>query len=142
VQELVSEIDIGAPVDRVWEIVADFERYPEWNPYVVRIHGILEEGSEVAMDLAPPDRDPMVSRATVADVSPPRRMAFEWVSEDPDLLDGDSEYVIEPTRNGCRVTYRMRLSGQLAEGVTHRLEDRNDLGTEMMLAALKARAER
>lgn len=140
--EVKSEIEIGAPADRIWEVLADFEHYPDWNPYVVRIHGILEEGSELAMELSPPDRDLMVSRATVTDVSPPHRMAFEWVAEDPDLLDGESEYVIEPSRRGCRVTHLQRFSGELAEGVVHRLEDRNELGIEMMLAALKARAER
>ena len=31
-----SEIDIGAPAEKVWKIVIDFEHYPEWNPFTPR----------------------------------------------------------------------------------------------------------
>jgi hypothetical protein len=32
-----SEIDIEAPSERVWSIVVDLERYPEWNPFTPRM---------------------------------------------------------------------------------------------------------
>jgi uncharacterized protein YndB with AHSA1/START domain len=140
--EVVGEVEIAASADRVWTIITDFERYAEWNPYIVRAHGDLAEGAELVLDLSPPDRDDFSTRTTVAAVEPPRRVAFSWVTDDPDLFDGESEFVIEPTRQGCKVTHRQRFWGELAEGFTHRLEDRNDLGVEMMMAAMKARAER
>ena len=32
-----NEIDIDAPVEKVWDIVVDLERYPEWNPFTPRM---------------------------------------------------------------------------------------------------------
>ena len=30
-------IDIHAPAEEVWQTMVDFERYGEWNPFLVRI---------------------------------------------------------------------------------------------------------
>lgn len=35
-QTLHATIDIEAPAAHVWEIVDDLQRYPEWNPFIVR----------------------------------------------------------------------------------------------------------
>ena len=32
-----SEIDIDAPVEKVWNIIIDLERYPEWNKFTPRM---------------------------------------------------------------------------------------------------------
>ena len=32
-----SEIDVDAPVEKVWNIMIDLERYPEWNPFTPRV---------------------------------------------------------------------------------------------------------
>ena len=36
VKELHSEIEINAPVERVWEVLTDFASYPRWNPFIRR----------------------------------------------------------------------------------------------------------
>jgi hypothetical protein len=69
-------------------------------------------------------------------------MAFSWVSTEPDLYSVDSEILIEPTPQGCLVRQQQYFRGELAPGHEPRVGDRNDLGLEMMNAALKARAER
>lgn len=32
-----TEIVIQAPIARVWSVITDIHRYPEWNPFVVKI---------------------------------------------------------------------------------------------------------
>jgi hypothetical protein len=32
-----AEIDIDAPIDRVWNTIIDLERYPEWNTFTPRM---------------------------------------------------------------------------------------------------------
>ena len=37
------KVEINAPVSLVWEILFDLARYPEWNPYTVRIDADLSK---------------------------------------------------------------------------------------------------
>ena len=36
-KEVRSEIEIAAPAQKVWGIVTDLERYPEWNIFTPRM---------------------------------------------------------------------------------------------------------
>jgi hypothetical protein len=42
---------IDAPVARVWEVLVDVSRYPEWNPFTVRVQTDFELGSPVDMQV-------------------------------------------------------------------------------------------
>ena len=42
-----SEIEIAAPASRVWEILTDLERYPEWNLFTPKVESTLEVGAAV-----------------------------------------------------------------------------------------------
>ena len=42
----ISE-DIGAPAARVWDVLLDFAAWPEWNPFIERVEGRLEEGATI-----------------------------------------------------------------------------------------------
>jgi hypothetical protein len=40
-----AEISIDAPIDRVWGILRDFDRYDEWNPFTPKVETTLEIGA-------------------------------------------------------------------------------------------------
>jgi hypothetical protein len=44
-----AEAVIGAPRERVWEVLVDFERYGEWNPFTPEVRTRLEAGVPVDM---------------------------------------------------------------------------------------------
>jgi hypothetical protein len=46
---LRTEIDIEAPLERVWGILADLARYPEWNPFTHRVDGVLSVGEKLRL---------------------------------------------------------------------------------------------
>lgn len=140
--EIIREVQVDCAPDHLWAVLTDVERYPEWNPYVTGVRGDLVAGQTVEMDIAAPDRDVLTTTAEVDAVEPPHHLRFVWEREDPDLFDGTSEFHIHADPHGSRIEHRQVLSGELAPGIQHRLGDRMVLGIEMMLAALKARAER
>ena len=47
---------VEAPVERVWEVLTDFDRWAEWNPSVPSIEGEPRVDSTVALTLAMPGR--------------------------------------------------------------------------------------
>ena len=42
-------LEVAAPADRVWQVVCDLARYPEWNPFVVRCASSLVVGEPIEM---------------------------------------------------------------------------------------------
>ncbi|MCB2108300.1 MAG: SRPBCC family protein [Rhodobacteraceae bacterium] len=40
--EIRTKTEIQAPVSVVWDVLRDFDRYPEWNPYHVKV-SVLED---------------------------------------------------------------------------------------------------
>jgi uncharacterized protein YndB with AHSA1/START domain len=46
-EEIITEIVIDAPAERVWEVLADLASYPEWNPRIRRASGELRAGSRL-----------------------------------------------------------------------------------------------
>lgn len=41
-QSASAEIEIAAPPSAVWAVLTDYDRYPEWNPFVVNLSGDKE----------------------------------------------------------------------------------------------------
>jgi hypothetical protein len=42
-----AEIEIDAPIDRVWRILTDFERYGDWNPFTPKVETTLAIGDPI-----------------------------------------------------------------------------------------------
>lgn len=136
-----STIDIDASPEIVWGVLADLAAYGEWNPYIVDVRGTLEEGAALELTISPPDHPTFTTGTLVSEVRPPRQLALTWVTDDPDLFSGGAHYEIEPLGTGVQVTFVQTMVGE--PGLRRRgLGDRNDLALEMMLAALRGRAER
>lgn len=51
--ELPSETDIETTVDRVWQVLADFNTFPRWNPFIRSVRGRLEVGSRLDFEIGP-----------------------------------------------------------------------------------------
>lgn len=53
--EVRTSIDIDAPPEQVYAVLADLGAYPQWNPYHVSVIGPFEEGAELAVKVIRPD---------------------------------------------------------------------------------------
>ena len=49
-------VEITAPAEQVWDVLVDFERYREWNPFCVEAEGILALGEP--LPLPSPSKNP------------------------------------------------------------------------------------
>ena len=87
-RELNSEIEINASAGRVWKLFADFDRYPQWNPFIRRISGRPEPHSKLKVFIQPSGVRGMSFNPTVLKVEPNRELRVR-TSINFGAFDGD-----------------------------------------------------
>jgi hypothetical protein len=50
-----TAIEINAPKEEVYAVLADLESYPKWNPYHQKIKGEFKEGADLTIYVTRPD---------------------------------------------------------------------------------------
>ena len=101
---------IDAPVDRVWAILTDVERWPEWTASMTRItpadSGPLGPGARFHIEQ--PKLKPAIW--TVSLWEPKRRFAWGTTSAGVGV---QGDHIIEERDGGCDVTIDLTLKGWL-----------------------------
>ena len=141
--DLETTIDIDAPTSRVWDVLTDFERYPEWNPFVRTLRGEIREGARLHVELGPPGGKVMAFRPTVTKAAP--RQALGWLGTlGPGwLFRGEHTFRLEALDGGrTRFHHGETFGGLLLPLLRKGLDTETRRGFEAMNAALKAEAER
>jgi hypothetical protein len=138
---LRTEIDIAAPAARVWDVLTDFAAFPQWNPFIRRIDGVLAPRSRLVVRIQPPGGRPMTFRPTVLRVEPERELAWRGRTFVPGLFDGEHVFTLEPRGASVRFVHGETFSGLLVPVLRRSLETTTRQGFEAMNRALKARVE-
>lgn len=135
-----TSVLIDAPTDAVWRIVADFERYPDWNPFIVAIEGEQRVGARLRTTLVLPGSKPRSFRPTVIAFEPVRKLAWLGHLGIKGLFDGEHTFELVPHEGGTEFRHSERFGGVLPPLMSKLLASTRD-GFEAMNAALKNRAE-
>lgn len=135
------EIEIDAPPAAVWAVLADVDSYPDWNPFIRRLHGDLREGERLEVQIAPPGGRAMSITPTVLTADPGRELRWLGHFLVPGLVDGEHGFRIEELSSGrSRLVQSERFSGVLV-GLVRKTLRRAESGFAQMNVAVKARAE-
>ena len=141
-RELNTNIEINAPAQRVWQILTDFERYSQWNPFIRSISGEPKEGSRLKIYIHPPSSRGMTFKPVVLKSEPSQELRWLGRLLVPGLFDGEHRLVIEP-RGGSRVVFTQaeRFKGLLVPLLWKSLDKNTREGFNQMNEALKKLAE-
>lgn len=145
---LQAHIDINAPVAKVWALISDVNRMPQWSPQcrMMRALGPLQEGTRT-INLNRRNFLFWPTTSTVTEVIPEKKFAFR-VNTNNTVWS----YELEPTENGTRVVESRRAddgvkaaanftADKLFGGVAGFERELVD-GMNTSLARIKAAAER
>ncbi|MDD8012127.1 MAG: SRPBCC domain-containing protein [Acidobacteriota bacterium] len=142
-KELITEIEIQAPAERVWQLLTDFVRFPEWNPFLRRLEGKLTKGGRLKVFMKPSGSFGMTMRPTVIRLDPPHEMRWLGHLFVRGLFDGEHAFVIEEFAPGrVRFIQRETFRGILIPLFARMLDKDTKRGFLEMNQALKLRAER
>jgi hypothetical protein len=143
---LHTEIEINAKPEHVWNILTDFARFPEWNPFIRHIEGETKPGADLTVVLEPPESDRMRFEPTVLNVVPNRELRWQGRQWNiPKLMEGEHIFKIEPIEEDrVRFVQIEIFEGWLVPviGWFSDILDKTRRGFEAMNEALKKRAER
>jgi hypothetical protein len=142
VKTVEASIEIAAPVERVWSVVADLDAFRDWNPFMTEASGELAEGGRLSITIEPPGGRAMTFKPTVLEVERPHRIRWLGRFLLPGLFYGEHLLQVEELEGvGSRFTQSERFGGILT-WISGKLFDRTRAGFEAMNAALKDRCER
>ena len=136
-------VEIEAPQAVVWGVLVDYARYPEWNPYTVRVDTTLEIGSVIDLHLPDPAKPggTFVNREYVRVVDAPSYLRYDTAEEIPGMHAVREQWVTD--LGGNRSAYRTTdlFSGDIAAYVFEKQGGWVKAGFDSVCHALKARAE-
>ena len=109
-----TEAILAAPPDRVFAVLADFERYREWNPLTLKASGRAALGARVPMTFVNPGRPGVTISQTVKVTACDPGRKLEWVGRIPLIFTGRHFFELEPWEGGTRLRHGEDLSGYVA----------------------------
>jgi uncharacterized protein YndB with AHSA1/START domain len=149
-RELRAEATIAAPPDKVWSLVTDVSRMPDWSPELVRMLPLKSGGLRRGQWYLGINRRKGVvwpTRNVVAVLEPGRSVAWDTTSSGARWI-----WEVEPSGEGTRVVHRRPVPGRLTllSAVFARLflggvddhADELEAGMAATVERLKAVAER
>lgn len=120
--ELRTEIEIAAPPAAVWQVLTDFSRYGEWNPFLASVEGTLKVGSELRVVVSPPGGREyhMIMRLITCEPERELRWRGKWGADF--LFRGEHFFRLVPLEHGhTRFVHGEDFGGILVRWLGQRL---------------------
>ena len=136
-----ATVEIGAPIDVVWEVLTDTDAFPEWNPFLVRVDGRFVEGERRAVRFSPPGGRATTMRPRVLVVDPPRELRWRGHLGVPGLFDGEHRFTLEALGPDRTRLVQAEQFGGILVPLTKSLLRKTQQGFQAMNDALRTRAE-
>lgn len=141
-KEIRTEIVIQASAERIWNILTDFDSYPNWNPFIKSITGKIEENSIFKVVIQAPDSKPMIFKPKVLVFE--KEQEFKWLGHlfFRGIFDGEHKFELSANKNGTTTfIHSEQFSGVLVPLFRKMLETKTVKGFELMNQKIKEIAE-
>lgn len=139
-KKIETQIDIETPLVEVWNLFSDFEKYNEWNPFLIEVKGSLIEGSIIKISARFNDGNIRMAEPKVEKVIFGKEVYF--LAKKRFLFTGRHYFIFEAISNTrTRFIHGECFSGLLPLLLWHKIEPSFTVSFGEMNQALKARAE-
>src|SRR5919107_6139245 len=91
-KRLLTDVDIEATPERVWEVLTDLAAYPAWNPFIVRAEGVVETGRRLTLTMQPLGGRATTLRPRLVEVDAPRRLRWRGPLGVPRLMGAEHSF--------------------------------------------------
>ena len=136
-----TEILINSTPEKVWQMLTNFEHYPNWNPFIKSIHGEKTVGGKLVIEVQPANRKVMTFKPVILTFDANKEL--RWLGSGPvkGLFDGEHYFKIVGQENGTtKFIHGEKFSGLLVSFMPKLLKD-TEVGFERMNEAIKKECE-
>jgi len=139
---LETIIHIHAPLHHVWDTLMEFEKYPEWNPFVKEITGTADKGHQLSVTIQQPGKKAMVFKPLV--LKSEKQSEFRWKGKFliKGVFDGEHYFILEQLPNGSTALHHGEIFTGLLVPLMGSVLKKTKQGFENMNMALKERCEK
>ncbi len=137
---IYTEIDINAPLDKVWNTLTDFTAYGSWNPFIVEIQGEAKPDNRLTIKIKSKNKIQVFTPDIVALQAPSK---LEWIGKIPyGAFKGHHCFDLSPTSEGqTKLIHQEHFSGWLKPLILLMIGSDTKQGFEAMNKSLKQQAE-
>ncbi|MEU7628871.1 SRPBCC domain-containing protein [Nocardia sp. NPDC049220] len=133
--------DIDAPTELVWQVITDFPRYEQWNPFVSECHSSLIPGEPIDM-LVHLSETPRKQREWIRSHTPGRELTYSMKPVALGALHSLRSHTVTPLAdNRSRYESHFELAGWLQPVVVALLGKNLRRGFEGMTNGIQRQAE-
>jgi len=141
-KEIKTEILINARPEKVWAVFADFNNYPNWNPFIKLLSGEVKVGNKINVTIQPHDAKPMSFKPKILVFETNKEM--RWIGRlfFAGLFDGKHQFELIDNGNGTTTFKQSEVfKGILMPFFTKKKMENTRKGYEAMNQKLKELAE-
>jgi hypothetical protein len=106
-KELRTDIEIDASAERVWQVLTDFDSFPQWNPFIRHVAGEPKVGERLEVRIQPSGARAMTFKPSVLKADPGQELRWLGRLLTRGLFDGEHSFTIE-TLGANRVRFTQR----------------------------------
>jgi len=137
-----SEARIAADSERIWAIIMDLDRYPEWNPYTIAMKSTLQIGAPMVMTVKMNDAITLEQTENIRVLEPGHKVCWGIDTDTPEFNSGERCQWLEPLPGGnTRYVTEDLIEGTANDLVTGLFGADVQNGFDAVAVALKKRAE-
>jgi hypothetical protein len=141
-KEIYTEIVIKSSTKVIWNIIINFDNYPNWNPFMKQIIGELQEGSKIQVTIKPYNSGNITYKPKILELKPEEKIKWLGITGIPHLFDGEHSLILKKIdENKVLFIQKEKFTGILVPLLTGLLKN-TEISFKMMDEALKKEAEK
>jgi len=142
-REIRTEIEIAAPLTKVWSVLIDFDKWKAWNPIVSQASGVASLGSKLSITMCGKDgKDAQKYMPIVTSIQEPRYFRWRAKMMAEFLFTNDKVFELEEMGTGTRLIHTEAFSGIIVQMFWSKLNKHVPTMLKSMNEALKIIAEK
>jgi uncharacterized protein YndB with AHSA1/START domain len=137
-----SESLINAPSERVWQVIMDLDRYPDWNPYTIAMKSTLQIGAAMDMTVKMNDLITLDQTEYIRVLEQGHKVCWGINTDTPEFNSGERCQWLTPVDSGgTHYVTEDLIEGTANPLVTALFGNDVQVGFDAVAVALKKRAE-